>query len=54
MRSVILLESLATNKSWVLGGEKFIEKFERRVGVAGKTAGHGGDRKSKTYKNQRL
>ena len=41
---------LATNKSWVLGREKFIEQFERRVGVAGKTAGHGGDRKSKGYK----
>ena len=40
----------ATNKSWVLGSEKFIEQFERRVGVAGKTAGHGGDRKSKAYK----
>ncbi|WP_277289726.1 hypothetical protein [Thalassolituus oleivorans] len=41
---------LATNKSWVLGSENFIEQFERRVGVAGKTAGHGGDRKSKGYK----
>jgi putative transposase len=39
---------LATNKS--LGSEKFIEQFERRVGVAGKTAGHGGGRKSKAYK----
>jgi putative transposase len=27
---------LATNKSWVLGSEKFIEQFERRVGIAGK------------------
>ena len=45
---------LATNKSWVLGSEKFIEQFERRVGIAGKTAEHGGDRKSKEYKNQRL
>ena len=36
----------ATNKSWVLGSEQ----FERRVGVVGKTAGHGGDRKSKAYK----
>ncbi|MDF1868578.1 MAG: hypothetical protein P1U70_27385 [Saprospiraceae bacterium] len=41
---------LATNKSCVLGNEKFIEQFERRVGVAGKTAGHGGDRKSKGYR----
>ena len=41
---------LATNKSWVLGSENFIEQFERRVGVAGKTAGHGGDLKSKGYK----
>lgn len=41
---------LATNKSWVLGCEKFIEQFERRMGVAGKTVGHGGDRKSKAYK----
>jgi putative transposase len=41
---------LATNKSWVLGSEKFIEQFERRVGIAGKTAKHGGDRKSKEYK----
>ena len=45
---------LATNKSWVLGSKKFIEQFESRVGVAGKTAEHGGDRKSKAYKNQRL
>ena len=41
---------LVINKSWVLGSENFIEQFERRVGVAGKTAGHGGDRKSKGYK----
>ena len=32
---------LATNKSWVLGSEKFIEQFERRMGIAGKAAGHG-------------
>ena len=41
---------LATNKSWVLGSANFIEQLERRMGVAGKTAGHGGDRKSKGYK----
>jgi len=44
---------LATNKFWVLGSEKYIEQLESRVGIAGKTAEHGGDRRPKKYKNQR-
>lgn len=41
---------LATNKSWVLGSKKFIEQFENRAGIAGKTAKHEGIGSQKSIK----
>jgi putative transposase len=46
-----------TNKSWVLGDERFKVKVEAKTGISSQRVGQGGDRKSEKYregKNQSL
>ena len=40
----------ATNKAWVLGGDRFKRRIAKQVDRPVKSAGHGGDRKSEDYK----
>ena len=40
----------ATNKSWVLGSDYFKEKIEDKINRPMNPRGRGGDRKSKSYK----
>ncbi len=49
----VTLEAIreATNKAWVLGSERFKKRVEKKLGRPAESAGHGGDRKSKTYRN---
>jgi len=42
----------ATNKSWVLGSEYFKETIENKINRPISPRGRGGDRKSKSYKNE--
>ena len=39
----------ATNKAWVLGGDRFKRRMEKQLDRAVESAGHGGDRKSMAY-----
>ena len=45
------LEALreSTNKSWVIGSERFKARISKIIGRPVKSSGHGGDRKSKEY-----
>jgi len=40
------------NKSWALGDEKFIRQIEKQTGVICGPLPHGGDRKSKSFKER--
>ena len=40
----------ATNKAWVLGGERFKKKIEKKLSRQISSAGQGGDRKSAAYR----
>ena len=40
----------ATNKAWVLGSDQFKARISKIVGRAVQSRGHGGDRKSKSYR----
>ncbi|VAW97244.1 Transposase and inactivated derivatives [hydrothermal vent metagenome] len=40
-----------TNKAWILGDDKFIKRIEKKVNRAGRSKGHGGDRKSDGYRS---
>jgi putative transposase len=43
----------STNKSWVLGSDRFKRRIEKKLGRPVQSTGHGGDRKSEAYrKNQ--
>lgn len=44
----------ATNKSWVLGSDRFKSQIEIKTGRPTSSLGHGGDRKSTIFKDQRL
>lgn len=46
----------ATNKAWVLGSDRFKQRVQKQLDRAVQSAGHGGDRKSKSYQriNQRV
>ena len=39
----------ATNKSWVMGSNRFKARISKLIGRAVQSSGHGGDRKSKEY-----
>jgi putative transposase len=39
----------STNKAWVLGSDQFREQMKQELNRPVQSAGHGGDRKSKTY-----
>jgi putative transposase len=39
-----------TNKSWVLGDERFRVKVEAKTGIPSQRVGRGGDRKSEKYR----
>ena len=43
----------ATNKSWVLGSEYFKEMIEDKINRPMNPRSRGGDRKSKSYKNNK-
>ena len=43
----------ATNKAWVLGGERFKKRIGKKLGRPVESAGHGGDRKSEGYHDNR-
>ncbi|MGO3739808.1 MAG: hypothetical protein ACTJGG_10125 [Marinomonas foliarum] len=49
-----MTQGAAANESWVLGSETFIEQFKRRVGIAGKTAEHGGIGNQSSFKKTAL
>ena len=40
----------STNKAWVLGGDRYKTKIARKINRPVQSRGHGGDRKSETYK----
>lgn len=44
----------STNKAWLLGGDRFKQRMQKRLDRPVQSAGHGGDRKSEVYrlKNQ--
>ena len=46
------LEALreATNKAWVMGGERFKASVSKKIDRPVQTRGHGGDRKSEAYR----
>ncbi len=48
----------ATNKAWVLGSDRFVQRMAKQLERSVRSSGHGGDRKSETYrqvaKNQRI
>lgn len=44
----------ATNKAWVLGSDRFKRQIEKAVNRPVASKGHGGDRKSERYRNQRV
>jgi len=44
----------ATNQVWVLGSNRFKQQIEAQAGRRASPLPNGGDRKSKTFKNQRL
>lgn len=44
----------ATNKSWVLGEEQFIEQIAQTLSRRAKTLKHGGDRRSKIFKESNI
>jgi len=39
----------ATNKAWVLGGERFKRRIAKRLDRPVTSGGHGGDRRSEAY-----
>lgn len=43
----------ATNKAWVLGGDRFKSHLARKINRPVTTSGHGGDRKSASYRRSR-
>ncbi len=43
----------ATNKAWVLGDEQFQQRLEKRIDRPVRSSGHGGDRKSESYRKSR-
>ena len=44
----------ATNKSWVLGSDKFKERIEALTARQAQAKGRGGDRKSKKYQERKI
>ena len=48
----VTLEALreATNKAWVMGGERFKARMSKKMDRPVQSSGHGGDRKSKAYR----
>jgi putative transposase len=46
------LEALreATNKAWVMGGERFKARVSKQIDRPLQSSGHGGDRKSEAYR----
>jgi putative transposase len=43
----------ATNKAWVLGSDRFKPKMEKKLERPVQSSGHGGDRNSETYRENR-